>query len=97
MIPGTAKMMGMSCSISHGPNQPCAPKTRTKTSPEMTGETPKGMSIRVVSTFLPVNWNLVMAHAAARPNSVFMGTEIPTASSDSSMADTVSGCRMLSR
>jgi hypothetical protein len=28
-MPGTAKMICMLCSDSHGPNQPCAPKTRT--------------------------------------------------------------------
>ena len=39
--------------MSHGPNHPCAPKTSTKISPEMTGDTPNGMSISVTSTFLP--------------------------------------------
>ncbi|MNT37241.1 hypothetical protein D3C72_1733690 [compost metagenome] len=28
-MPGTAKMILMSCSASHGPNQPCAPNTST--------------------------------------------------------------------
>ncbi len=51
-MPGTAKMMWMSLSASHGPSHPCRPKSRTKTSPAMTGETLKGRSMSVRSTSL---------------------------------------------
>ena len=52
-MPGTAKMILMSCSSSQGPNQPCAPNSSTKIMPEITGETANGRSIRVIRTFLP--------------------------------------------
>ena len=39
--------------MSQGPNQPCAPKSRIVTMPEMTGETPKGRSMSETSRFLP--------------------------------------------
>ena len=38
MMPGSAKMMLMSCSCSQTPNQPCRPNSSTKTMPEITGE-----------------------------------------------------------
>ena len=72
-MPGSAKMILMSCSNSHGPNQPWRPKSCTKISPATTGETANGRSISVVSSRLPRKSNLVMAHAAARPNSVLAG------------------------
>ena len=52
-MPGTAKMIWMSCSCSHGPNQPCAPNSSTKTRPAMTGETANGRSISVISGSCP--------------------------------------------
>ena len=52
-MPGTAKMILMSCSTSQAPNQPWAPKSSTKIMPEITGETANGRSIRVISRFLP--------------------------------------------
>ena len=74
-------MILMSCSISHGPNQPCAPKSSTKIMPEITGETANGRSIRVISRFLPGNSNLEMHHAAATPNTRFIGTAMAATSS----------------
>ena len=67
-MPGTAKMILMSCSNSHGPNQPCRPNSCTKISPETTGDTANGRSMSVISRRLPRNSNLVIAHAAAMPN-----------------------------
>ena len=52
-MPGTAKMIWTSWAASHGPNQPCAPNSSTKTRPEITGDTENGRSIRVTSKFLP--------------------------------------------
>ena len=75
-MPGTAKMMWMSCASSHGPNQPCRPNSSTKISPAITGETLKGRSISVISRLLPTNWNLAMAQAAATPKTVLIGTTI---------------------
>ena len=46
----------------------------------MTGETENGRSISVISRFLPANWNLAIAQAAARPKSVPIGTEKAAAS-----------------
>ena len=52
-MPGTAKMILMSRSNSHGPNHPCLPKSCTKISPATTGDTANGRSISVVSSRLP--------------------------------------------
>ena len=73
-IPGTAKMIWMSRSASHGPKKPCPPNSRTKTSPETTGETANGRSMRVTSTRLPGKSNRAIVHAAATPNTRFSGT-----------------------
>src|SRR5262245_56960719 len=75
-IPGSAKMILMSCSISQGPTSPCAPKRSTKIIPEMTGETLKGTSMSVVRRCLPRNSNFAIAHAAASPKIRFSGTAI---------------------
>ena len=78
-MPGTAKMILMSCACSHGPNQPWAPKTSTKMSPATTGETENGRSISVISSCLPRNSNLAIAQAAATPKTRFSGTAIAAA------------------
>ena len=52
-MPGTAKMIFTSCSLSHGPNQPRAPNNNTKIKPEITGETLNGKSTTVISRLLP--------------------------------------------
>ena len=96
-MPGTAKMIWMSCSESHSPNQPCAPNRSTKIMPEMTGETAKGRSMRVMSTFLPRNSNLEMHQAAAIPNTRFTGTAMPAMSRVSLAALRASGSRIASR
>ncbi len=76
-MPGTAKMIFTPCSMSHGPNTPCAPKSKTKISPEITGDTAKGRSISVTRRFLPGNSKRAIAQAAATPKTAFAGTEIP--------------------
>ena len=73
-MPGTAKMILMSCSNSHGPNQPCLPKSWTKISPATTGDTANGKSMSVVSRRLPRKSNRVIAHAAAMPKTALAGT-----------------------
>ena len=67
-MPGIAKMILMSCATSHGPKAPCAPKSSTKTRPEMTGDTANGRSINVTSSGVPGTWKRAIAHAAAMPN-----------------------------
>ena len=84
-------MILMSWARNHGPNQPCAPKISTKTNPATTGETEKGRSISVSSRLLPGKRNLVIAQAAAMPNSRFAGTQIAATSNVSWIAATVSG------
>ena len=90
-MPGTAKISLMSCSCSHGPNQPCAPNSNTKTRPDTTGLTANGRSISVISRLLPLNSNLAMAQAAATPNTRLAGTEITATISVNSIADHASG------
>src|ERR1039457_226851 len=96
-MPGTAKMILMSWSLSHGPNQPCSPKINTKIKPETTGETENGRSISVVSTCLPGKSNFAMAHDAATPNTIFNGTAIPAAIKVNLMAASAIGSLMLSQ
>ena len=57
-----------------GPRRPCRPKSRMNTMPEITGETPKGRSIRVMSAFLPGKSNFAIAQAAATPKTRLSGT-----------------------
>src|SRR5690606_6407873 len=90
-MPGTAKMILMSCSTNHGPNQPLTPNTSTYIRPTMTGDTENGKSIRVVSRCLPRNSNLAIAQAAATPNTRFSGTEITAVSKVSLIAERASG------
>src|SRR5436309_3390281 len=68
-MPGQAKMILISCCCSQVPNDPWAPNSSTKTSPEMTGETEKGKSMRVTRKLFPRKENLVIAHDAANPKS----------------------------
>ena len=96
-MPGTAKMILMSCASSQGPNQPCAPNRRTKIIPEITGETAKGRSIRVISRFFPGNSNLEMHHAAATPKTRLIGTAIEAMSSVSLAALSASGSLIASQ
>ncbi len=93
-MPGTAKMILMSCSASQGPNQPWAPNTSTYIRPATTGEIENGRSIRVIRKALPRNSNLAMHQAAATPNTRFTGTAISAVIRVSLMADQASGsCR----
>ena len=69
-------MIWMSAAASTGPNQPCAPNSRTQTRPEITGETENGRSIRVVSRPRPGKSNRPMHQAAAMPQTAFSGTLI---------------------
>ncbi len=96
-IPGTAKITLRSCSASHGPSSPVRPKSSTKTSPETTGETAKGRSIRLVRALLPGKSNLAIAQAAAIPKTRFAGTAIAAASRVRRRATSVSGSRTAAR
>ena len=96
-MPGTAKMILMSRSNSHGPNQPWRPNSCTKIRPATTGDTANGRSISVVSRRLPRKSNLVIAHAAAIPKTALAGTvnavtrsvnQIAASASGASIADT---------
>ena len=59
---------------------PWRPKSRMKIIPEITGETAKGRSMRVMRAFLPGKSNLAMAQAAARPKIRFRGTAMAAVS-----------------
>jgi hypothetical protein len=96
-MPGTAKMILISCSPSQLPNQPWAPNRSTKIMPEITGDTAKGRSMRVMSRCFPGNSNLAMHHAAATPKIRFTGTAMLATSSVSLAALSASGSRMASR
>ena len=96
-MPGTAKMIWMSCSSSQGPNQPCAPKSSTKIIPEITGDTANGRSMSVIRTCFPGNSNFEMHHAAATPNTRLIGTAIDAISSVSLAALRASGSLIASQ
>ena len=90
-MPGTAKMILMSCSCSQGPNHPCEPMSRTKIMPEITGETANGRSMSVTSRFRPGKVNLLMHQAAATPNTRLIGTATAATSNVSRAALRASG------
>src|SRR4029077_2591449 len=96
-IPGTAKIILISCAESQGPSQPCKPNNKTKIRPEITGETEKGRSINVMRKLLPGNWNFAMAQAAAIPKIRFSGTAMAAAVKVSQIAAAASGSRTDSR
>ena len=96
-MPGTAKMILMSCAASQGPSQPLAPNTSTYIRPATTGEMENGRSISVVRKALPLNSYLAMHQAAATPNTRFSGTAMAAVMSVSRMADQASGSRRPSR
>ncbi|MNH02623.1 hypothetical protein D3C79_618670 [compost metagenome] len=75
MIPGVAKMILMSCSLSQSPNQPRLPNISTNISPAITGETENGRSMMVMSNCRPGKRKRAIAQAAASPNSRLSGTE----------------------
>ncbi|MNC14636.1 hypothetical protein D3C75_624230 [compost metagenome] len=90
-MPGKANTIFMSCALSQDPNQPFEPKTSTKISPPITGDTAKGRSINVIRNPLPRKRNLVTAQAAITPNRVFSGTVIAATSRVSRRAEAASG------
>ena len=92
-MPGTAKMILMSCAASQGPSSPCSPNSSTKTRPAITGETENGRSIRVIRKFLPRKSNFAIAHAAIRPKTPFATTAMNATSSVSRTAASVSASR----
>src|SRR5258708_2079885 len=96
-MPGRAKMILTACSESQEPNQPCSPKRSTNTRPEITGETAKGRSIKVMSRFLPVNSNFATAQDAARPKTTLAGTAIAATVSVSRIALRVAGAARVDR
>src|SRR5205085_1535405 len=73
-------------SRSHGPKNPCMPNRTMNIKPATTGDTENGRSMSVMSSDLPRNLNLAIAHAAARPNSTFNGTLIAATTSVRRMA-----------
>ena len=75
-IPGTAKMILMSCSASHGPKQPCAPNSSTNIRPATTGEMANGRSMSVIRRLRPGKSNRAIAQAAATPKTRLAGTAI---------------------
>ena len=95
-MPGSAKMILMSRSNSHGPNQPCRPKSCTKIKPATTGDTANGKSMSAVSRRLPRKSNLVIAQAAAMPKTAFAGTVKAATMSVSQIAERASGASMAS-
>ena len=60
--------------------------------PATMGETENGRSISVMSSVLPRNSNLAMAHAAARPKITFSGTQMTATIMVSLIAAQASGC-----
>ena len=90
-MPGTAKMILMSCSCEPRPEPALRPNSSTKIRPEITGETANGRSISVISRLLPRNSNLAIAQAAARPKTRLSGTAIAATSSVSRIAASASG------
>jgi len=89
--PGNAKTIRMSCSPSQGPKVPWRPKSRMKIIPEITGETAKGRSMRVMRAFFPGKSNLAMAQAAPRPKIRFRGTAMAAVSRVSFRAERARG------
>ena len=89
-------MMCQSCASRNGPKTPRAPRSSTKISPEITGDTENGRSIRVSSVLLPGKRYFAMSHDAAMPKTTLSGTEIAAVSSVSLMAAIVSGSWMAS-
>jgi hypothetical protein len=53
MMPGKAKMILMSWACRKFPSRPARPNSSTKMSPEITGDTLKGMSMSEMSRLLP--------------------------------------------
>ena len=96
-IPGTAKTTFRSWAASHGPSQPCRPKSRMKTTPEITGEMAKGRSIRVSRRLRPGKSNRAIAQEAARPKRRLAGTAIAAVRRVSRSAESASGSRMAAR
>src|SRR5258706_6043245 len=86
-MPGTAKIILILCASSHCPKKPCKPKRTTNIKPATTGETEKGRSIKVIRKVLPRNSNLAIAHAAAKPNTTFIGTLMTATSKVRRIAD----------
>ena len=65
--------------------------------PEITGEIASGRSMSVMRMLLPRNSNLAIAHAAARPNTVLIGTTTSAVVSVRRIAAAVSGSAKLCR
>ena len=73
-MPGHAKMTRIPCASSQPPTGERGPTARTKRSPEMTGDTANGTSMRAVSTAFPRKSNLPIVHPAASPKTTLAGT-----------------------
>src|SRR6185295_5262481 len=90
-MPGTANSTWILCACIRGPKNPCAPNSSTKIRPDITGLTENGRSISEISTVLPKNSNLVIAHPAITPNTRLRLTEITATVSVSRIAESASG------
>src|SRR5690606_36423160 len=95
--PDTAYTIFRSCCCSQSPSHPCAPNNNTNTSPATTGDTENGRSISVIRNCLPRNWNLVIAQAAATPNTRFTGSATAATHRVSLIALQASGSVMAAR
>ena len=84
-MPGQAKMTRIPCASSQPPTGERGPTARTKMSPEITGETANGTSMRAVSSVLPRKSNLPIVHPAASPKTTFAGTTTAAVASVSRM------------
>src|SRR3954451_1196103 len=90
-MPGAANNTWMLCAAIHGPKNPCAPNSSTKTRPEITGLTENGRSISEIRNVLPRNSNFVIAQAAIKPNTRLRLTEIAATVSVNRIAESASG------
>jgi hypothetical protein len=96
-MPGTAKMMRMSCASSQAPNHPWAPNSSTKINPEITGETANGRSISVIRQVLALELELGDGPRRRQAEARFSVTAAAAASSVRRMAESASGSRMAAR
>ncbi len=67
--------------------------SKQKIKPAMTGEMVTGTSIKVVSSFFPLKWNFVTAHAANTPKIVLISTaQIVASNVNQNRLDCVAVC-----
>ena len=92
-MPGTAKMILMSCAASHGPNQPCSAEQQHE---DQAGDHRRDGERQVDQRDqqrLPGNSNLAIAQAAATPKTRLSGTAIAGDEQRQRIARSASGSR----